>query len=396
MANVNDASQVGPQANAAAASAAKSGAQAAELARRAAEAAQAVQAAAATQAAAVAQGAVQAVVARAVEAAQAAAEATMAARDAAEAPTVDEATDRAKGAARAATQAEIAAEAAARAAAAAQRFLAGQAARENDPAPWGLGWLPFWPRNRPPDFEKTVVVVLATFTVFTGFTTSEAVKAVASDLVFPGGTSRLTFLAAVGALGRFLDSAWSREEFWALVALLSLLLRYLIGSAIHLNDTYVKRVGTPNPLPPELPPCFQPSQSTILLFKDLIFLVVFGIVILAIAKAVAPPTNFVGFTFGSEIFLFCGFAWALLDIPCRLAAGHRAGNDRDREWPGWRAYILWPALDVGQLATTLWISSWSPPAIQPIRWLAAAYVLFLLADIWGYIRSLRTRAQSVA
>jgi hypothetical protein len=385
-----------------AALAAASAARAAELARgavaeaRAAQAAGATQATTAAEATGTAQAAVQAVVARAAEVALAAAEATTAVRAAADATTVAVATARAKKAAQAAARAEAAAEAAARATAAAQAVLAGRAAQVNDPDP---RWMRWWPTYRAPDFEKTVGVVLATFTVFTGFTTGKAVEAVANHLAFPPGTSHLTFLPS---FSRFFEAVWSTEEFWALIALLSLLLRYLIGSAIHLNDTYVKRVGTPNPAPPVLPPRFQPSRSTFLLFKDLLFIVVFGIVILGIAKTIDPATpqgwvrppdfDFAGFTFGSEIFLLCGFVWAIVDIPCRLAAGRWAGNDRDREWPGRHAYYLWPALDAAQFLITLWISSWSATTIWQVRWLAVAYVGFLFADIWGYIRGLRTRA----
>jgi hypothetical protein len=335
--------------------------------------------------------------------AQAAAEATMAARGAAAAPTVAEETARAEEAAQAAAQAEAAARAAARATAAAQAVLAGQPAPANDPDPW---WLRWWPTHRAPDFEKTVGVVLATFTVFTGFTIGKAVDAVAEHLRLPAELPSSSLLDALGhfggALWHFFGSAWSTVEFWGLIALLSLLLRYVIGSAIHLNDTYVKRIGAPNPAPPVLPPRFQPSRSTLVLLKDLAFLVIFGIVILAIARTVNPPMlpgmvirpefDFAGFTFGSEIFLLCGFAWALVDIPCRWAAGRWAGNDRDREWPGRRAYYLWPVLDVAQLIITMLISSCFNTTIWQVRWLAVAYVGFLFADVWGYIRGLRARA----
>jgi hypothetical protein len=164
------------------------------------------------------------------------------------------------------------------------------------------------------------------------------------------------------------------------------------ASAIHLNDTYVKRVGTPPPPEPDpLPARFNPSESTLLLFKDFLFLVIFGIVILAIARTVDPPKlegmvtrpgfDFAAFTFGAEIFLLFGFAWALIDAPCRLWAGHSAGAQaREREWPGWRAYILWPVLDALQFLTTLGISGWPVALIWQMRLLALAYVIFLVAE----------------
>jgi len=263
-------------------------------------------------------------------------------------------------------------------------------------------WLPFFaPTHRPPDFEKTVAVVLTTFTVFTGFTTGKTVEAVAERIRLSDGTSNWSFFVA---LCRFFDSIWSTVEFWALISLITLLLRYLIGSAIHLNDTYVKRVGTPPPPEPDpLPAHFKPSASTLLLFKDLLFLVIFGIVILAIARTVNPPKlagmvsrpefDFAGFTFGAEIFLLCGLAWALIDAPCRWLTGCRAGAQaRAREWPGLRAYILWPVLDALQFFATVWISCSSLALIWQMRLLALAYVVFLVADVCGYIHSLRARA----
>ncbi len=267
------------------------------------------------------------------------------------------------------------------------------------PAAWWT-WLPFFARtHHQPDFEKAVAVVLTTFTVFTGFTTGKAIETVAERIRLPDGRSNWSFFAAVC---HFFDSIWSTVEFWALISLLSLLLRFLIGSAIHLNDTYVKRVGSPTPPPADLPARFKHSESTPLLFKDLLFLVIFGLVILSIARTVNPPKlagmvtrpqfDFAGFTFGAEIFLLCGLAWALIDLPCRLWAGHRAGADhRGREWPGGSSYILWPLLDTSQFLATIGISCLSVALIWQMRWLALAYVVFLVFDVCGYIHSLRTR-----
>lgn len=135
-----------------------------------------------------------------------------------------------------------------------------------------IGWI-----KKAPDFDDAVKVILATFTVFTGL-----------------ALTRFLILPATGStaidIGDLRDWRW-----WAFFALVTLLLRYLIGSAIHLNATYGGE-------PPH-------SLSVILLFKDLMFLVFFGIVALYIMEA-ANPSDFVR---RAMFFVAAGFAWSIID-----------------------------------------------------------------------------------
>lgn len=74
-------------------------------------------------------------------------------------------------------------------------------------------------------FEQTVKVILQTFAVFVGFTFTE--------------TIRTTFTRE----DNLSDWRWG-----ALIALIALLLRFIIGSSVHLNRTFVPPPAT-NPLP---------------------------------------------------------------------------------------------------------------------------------------------------
>jgi len=129
----------------------------------------------------------------------------------------------------------------------------------------------------------------------------------ASEHVDWHGASNLLHTISV-----FWNTLYESDQFWGLIALLSLLLRYIIGSAIHLNHVYVKRIDRPDdPV----------SQSFFLLFKDLMFLVAFGIIVLSITNAMGTtpaqsaagtppqqpvPFDFSAFVFGSMLFLFGG------------------------------------------------------------------------------------------
>lgn len=249
-----------------------------------------------------------------------------------------------------------------------------------------------------PYFEKIVAVVLATFTVFTGFTINKAIVSVGEHIKLPD-VSDGSFLRP---LGRLAVAVVSTTEFWALVALLALLLRYLMGSAIHLNDTYVKRLGDP-PQPPL-------STSKLLLFKDLGFLVIFGIVVLMIAKPLtpsalpsvpsallpvlpvpAPPPaafDFAAFVFGCELFLLCGFVWSVVDMCWRFLLGRRHS---EHEWPGIKAYVYWMPFDITQGLITYAVAQWSASDLLRMGLLAVLYCGYLIADISSLLASLRIR-----
>jgi len=146
-----------------------------------------------------------------------------------------------------------------------------------------------------PDFEQSVKVVLATFTVFTGFTINFFVMGVTvTDL--------------------------SKWQWWAFFALVALMLRYIFGSAIHLNGTYVgKTINKPIPDPPaaltawsqeKAPP---KSRSIALLCKDFLFLVLFGMLAVHITDAKTVES----FARRSMWFVGAGFGWSITDYFAR-------------------------------------------------------------------------------
>src|SRR5262249_18486370 len=175
------------------------------------------------------------------------------------------------------------------------------------------------------------------------------------------------------------------------------------------------RVGAPAPppppaVPPPLEPKFRRSESTFCLFKDLIFLVAFGVVVLSIARAINPPAttnplmppgitlrhefDYGAFTYGCRLFLFGGLLWSIVDLVCRWFVAKRRDHDgkiRDYEWPGIRVYILWPCLDTLQILYTWVVSASALTVLGKTAVLAVGYGLFLFADIFGMVRSLQSR-----
>jgi hypothetical protein len=242
-----------------------------------------------------------------------------------------------------------------------------------------------------PDFEQTVRVILTIFAVFTGFAIGKAVEAVAGRIAIPPGDASLGF--PPDALVVFAGRVAGDSYFWALIALLALMLRFLIGSAIHLNDTYVKKVGEPEA---------RVSQFFSFLFKDLIFLVAFGIVALLIAKTVTidksadpkAPFEVREFAFGAMLFLLCGLLWSAFDIAIRWLARNKPAH----EWPGIGAYKIWPALDASQLGLTWLYIWWAAPTWwghderTQLMWLALLYVGYLFLDVSSLIWGLQKRA----
>jgi hypothetical protein len=265
--------------------------------------------------------------------------------------------------------------------------------------------------RRAPSFDDAVKAILATFTVFTGL-----------------------------ALNHFLTSLTNVDDFsqwnwWGAVALISLLLRYIIGSAIHLNRVY----GGDAPR----------SHSVVLLFKDFLFLVLFGMIAVYIMEA----TSLYDFIRRAMLFVAAGFAWSVIDYFLRrfwrfwesrsegdttraqlidlMAAiafagliswaidGAKAGGADQllwrsifvvatgmifagankyynsatvtaQEWPApfWR---IWVWLDGCQFLaswTVLWWAISCPAAgLAPIIVLSLLYAVFLLADIAALIKS---------
>ena len=200
----------------------------------------------------------------------------------------------------------------------------------------------------PPKFEEIVKVVIATFAVFTGVAIKDYIT---SDV-----------------LG---DLHWV-----AFVALVSLLLRYIIGSGVHLTYTYARKEGTdaePN------------SSSVVLLAKDFGFVVYFGFVAVQMAKA----KDFGTFWLSAEYFLIAGLIWSVTDCAIRYFWCKRPGNHH--EWPRRQFWLLWAALDAGQLLLTWIVLKFFAVEAHQAYVLAFVYAGFLLLDLKVMARTLQVK-----
>jgi hypothetical protein len=146
------------------------------------------------------------------------------------------------------------------------------------------------PAEKPHDFDRTVTVILATFAAFTGFTINGYLK------------------DAIPDIGDLTDWRW-----WGFFSLVALLLRYIFGSAIHLNSVYVGKTATRPGQGWVQEREASNSQSIPLLFKDLLFLVVFGMLAIYIEQAAAKNNDPDLFIQRSMLFLEGGFLWSISD-----------------------------------------------------------------------------------
>jgi hypothetical protein len=180
----------------------------------------------------------------------------------------------------------------------------------------------------------------------------------------------VTFGALVAvSLSDFFDDTKNKlpEEvrFWAIIALLALLLRFIVGSAVHLNRTY-----NPNARKEH----YRDSPSIQRFLKDLIFLIAFGIVAIHITHSGA----FAHFAQQSALFVAISLLWSLID-----AALHWRGR-LSGEPP---FYMIWVPLDLVQLAATIYLYGWRHEPHLAAIWLAGVYVVFFWIDVWLTIRA---------
>jgi hypothetical protein len=128
-------------------------------------------------------------------------------------------------------------------------------------------------------FENAIRAILTAFGIFTGV----AIKSVVDDIKFSESPS----------WSAILDPLSDPHLFIALAAI-ALLLRYIIGSAVHLNLCYVVEPR---------------SKSWWMLFKDLGFLIVFGLIAVFMIKA----KNVGAFEVRAATFVAAGLLWSVLD-----------------------------------------------------------------------------------
>lgn len=221
------------------------------------------------------------------------------------------------------------------------------------------------PATSPRDFEQFVKAVLATFAVFTGFVFSSYLR---DDLVL------------AEFKGWFGWVVWFGEwRFWGLFALMALLLRYIMGSAVHLTFMYV-------PVKTNGQPARSRSESVVLLFKDLVFLVAFGVIAMSIANAAKTDTGAEVFMQRAMLFVAAGFIWSLLDAALRGLWARCWPN----EGPGY-FWLIWSALDLAQFFATWLILAYVQMANQlsAMVILAVVYAVFLFLDMAALVRAVQ-------
>jgi hypothetical protein len=221
--------------------------------------------------------------------------------------------------------------------------------------------------NQKPDFKLIVDRAVAVFAVYTGATLSFYVK---------------DFLFTKENLHNF-HGIWDWASYWgswAVIAVVALLLRYIIGSAVHLNRTYVPKetqkvqgnllVGVP-----KAPLLYQVNltilteknyQSTSLcwLFFDILFLIVFGI----LAFFITSSATLEQLMWRSIYFMAGGLVWSLVAAACRKHDKVIATE--------------WILIDVAQIALTLGLISWSVAPIYKALPLTLIYLACLFADLY--------------
>ncbi len=144
-------------------------------------------------------------------------------------------------------------------------------------------------------FENCVKAILTTFGVFTGF----VIKAAIDGVTFPPSDS-------------WWDT-WDRlkellvdPHLYVCLATIALLLRFIIGSSVHLNLCYVIEPRSRNPR---------------MLVKDLAFLIVFGLLAIFMVKA---GNNVPSFASRAGVFISVGLVWSALDA--WLRSGEAVGE----------------------------------------------------------------------
>lgn len=152
------------------------------------------------------------------------------------------------------------------------------------------------------------------------------------------------------------EPAW---RFWIMPAAIALLLRYIVGSAIHLNNTYASAQS-------------ENLSSEFSLFFDIFWLVLFGYLAVFIIRSATLDD----FMWRAVLFVGGGFVWSVV-------ARFRGGKEKDiaTKW-------LW--IDGGQILFTLAVLyvpkvfalSVNPQAIA----LAVGYLVCLFLDFRYMVR----------
>ena len=167
-------------------------------------------------------------------------------------------------------------------------------------------------------FEDSVKAILTTFGVFTGF----VIKAAIDGIKFKPSSSWLD------SWGTFLDLLLN-PHLYICLATVALLLRFILGSAVHLNLCYVEEPR---------------SRMPVMLFKDLAFLIVFGVIAVFMIDA---RDNVAAFAARAGVFVLVGLLWSVVDLVARsgqVNVGERSLFSRE-----------WTIIDLCQLGAILFV-----------------------------------------
>lgn len=204
-------------------------------------------------------------------------------------------------------------------------------------------------------YDDAVKAILTTFGVFTGF----AIKA-AFD------TSKIKLPEASASWWGFLDLLKSPDLFTG-VAVVALLLRFILGSAVHLNLNYATEPR---------------YKHFAMLFKDLGFLVVFGLFAVLMIEAPTVQT----FEIRASWFILVGSIWSLLDLIIRgvpFIPPQKAPFS-----------ARWMGIDALQLILILLVWNLDVTDLTRSMFLAAGFTLALLGDMWVILPDGRAPATS--
>ena len=188
-------------------------------------------------------------------------------------------------------------------------------------------------------FEDSVRTILTTFGVFTGF----AIKSAIDGVHFPPSKSWWDALEIV-----------KDPQVFVCIATVALLLRFIIGSAVHLNLCYVVEPRSTKP---------------IMLFKDLAFLIVFGLLAVFMIKA---GDNLPSFATRAFTFVLIGLAWSAMDWFVRLG---QTGGEQSL------FSVNWIKIDGLQLALILAVYFLIGNDLVQAMVLAAGFSIALLLDM---------------
>jgi hypothetical protein len=152
---------------------------------------------------------------------------------------------------------------------------------------------------------------------------------------------------------------------WLIFALAALLLRYMLGSAVHLYRAYVP-LRDATSTTPVLPDWW----TIVFFFKDLFFLVLFGLLAIKITQSVDVPE----FINRSAIFILWGLIWGLIDfgVRCVQAAFTNIPMNLANYW----LEINWIIMDAVQYILALLILQTGNYKILTI-----IFIIFLFLDV---------------